>query len=323
MRKIHALAVLVLLPTLTWAAVTGEWKVKLLKGSTTIDTPTGATEAEAWAKCQALIPKTVTTQTTYRCQTPVYTAVVTPDAVTCPPPPASTTRSQACPTGTTGSWTQTSTSTVGPPPTCTVTTTWAPSSPPAGACATTSPTTPVLTVTTSPNPTTPANSDLALSWTAVAGTTMYEVERSPAGCASYRWIIDEPGTTRKVENRPPGLTECYRVRAWKPEPSGPFSIGVSVTTPTNQPPPATGSAKLTWTPPTLNTDKSTLTDLAGYRIQYGLAGALDRAVLVSNPVVSTYEVTGLAAGTWSFAVSAVNSAGEPSAPTNQVTKVVP
>lgn len=57
-----------------------------------------------------------------------------PPPATCPPPPDPTTRPQDCPVGTTGTWTQTSTSTVGAPPACSVTTTWAPSSPPAGAC---------------------------------------------------------------------------------------------------------------------------------------------------------------------------------------------
>ena len=111
-----AVGSLMTMPRTAHAAVSAEWRVNLLKGSSTIDTPTGATEAEAWAKCQSLIPKTATSSTTYRCQTPVFTAIVTPDPVTCPPPPAPTTRTQQCPSGTTGTWTQTSTSTWCPGP---------------------------------------------------------------------------------------------------------------------------------------------------------------------------------------------------------------
>lgn len=58
----------------------------------------------------------------------------TPPPPTCPPAPAPTTRTQQCPAGTTGTWQQTSTSTVGPPTACTVTTTWAPATAPAGFC---------------------------------------------------------------------------------------------------------------------------------------------------------------------------------------------
>lgn len=110
-----------------------QWRVNLLKGTTTIDTLTGATADEAWQKCRDAIPQSATVSTSYRCQTLVYAVTVNPDPV-CDPPPASTTRTQSCPAGTVGSWEQTSTSTVGPLPECIVTTTWSPSEAPAGAC---------------------------------------------------------------------------------------------------------------------------------------------------------------------------------------------
>lgn len=58
----------------------------------------------------------------------------TPPPPVCPAPPVSTTRTQTCPAGSTGTWPQTSASSVGPAPECAVTTVWAPAVPPAGAC---------------------------------------------------------------------------------------------------------------------------------------------------------------------------------------------
>jgi Putative Ig domain len=84
-----------------------------------------------------------------------------------------------------------------------------------------------------------------------------------------------------------------------------------------------GSATLSWTPPTRNTDGSTLTNLAGYRIAYGTSpGALTRTVQVANPGVSRYVVENLAAGTWYFAVRAYSNGGSESTPSSTVSKSV-
>jgi hypothetical protein len=96
-----------------------------------------------------------------------------------------------------------------------------------------------------------------------------------------------------------------------------FSIVVSTTT-------TTGSATLSWTPPTHNTDGTTLTNLAGYRILYGTsAGALTRTIQVANPGVSRYVVENLTAGTWYFSVRAYSSSGAESAPSNTSSTSVP
>lgn len=69
----------------------------------------------------------------------------TPPACTSAPPPVVTT--QTCPAGTTGSWQQTTTYSVGAAPACAVTSTTLPASPPAGACtAVTPPTSVTLSV---------------------------------------------------------------------------------------------------------------------------------------------------------------------------------
>ncbi len=96
-----------------------------------------------------------------------------------------------------------------------------------------------------------------------------------------------------------------------------FSIAVRSTT-------TSGSATLSWTPPTLNTDGSTLTNLAGYRILYGTSpSALTRTVQVANPGVSRYVVENLAAGPWYFAVRAYSSSGAESSTSNTASKTVP
>jgi hypothetical protein len=97
-----------------------------------------------------------------------------------------------------------------------------------------------------------------------------------------------------------------------------FSITVSQSQPT------TGSATLSWTPPTQNTDGSTLSNLAGFRIQYGSSpSALTQTIQVANAGVATYVVTGLTSGSWYFAVRAYNTSGAESANSTVVSKTIP
>jgi len=89
------------------------------------------------------------------------------------------------------------------------------------------------------------------------------------------------------------------------------------------PPPSTGSATLTWTLPTQNTDGSPLTDLAGFRIMFGQSPtALDQSVTVNSPTATSYTVGNLDSGTWYFAIVAFDSLGGASAPTNLVTATI-
>ena len=72
----------------------------------------------------------------------------------------------------------------------------------------------------------------------------------------------------------------------------------------------TSSVTLTWDPPTENEDGTPLTSLAGYRIRYGLqSGAYTTVVNIANPGLATYVLSGLAAGTYYFAISAYNQKG--------------
>jgi hypothetical protein len=86
---------------------------------------------------------------------------------------------------------------------------------------------------------------------------------------------------------------------------------------------ATGSATLSWTPPTQNTDGSALTSLAGYRVYYGTsATALTSTIQLTNPGLTRYVVSDLSAGTYYFAIAAYNSTGTESAMSNVGSKSI-
>ena len=73
---------------------------------------------------------------------------------------------------------------------------------------------------------------------------------------------------------------------------------------------ALGSVTLSWTPPTLNTDGSALTDLAAYEIYYGVTqGNYTEQIHVDNPGLTTYVVDNLSPGTYYFVATSLNSSG--------------
>jgi hypothetical protein len=82
---------------------------------------------------------------------------------------------------------------------------------------------------------------------------------------------------------------------------------------------ASGSAEVSWSPPTERTDGSPLGELAGYRILYGTAsGRYDQAADIDNPGVTTFLVEHLAPGRWYFAVTAISADRMESAPSAEV-----
>jgi hypothetical protein len=94
---------------------------------------------------------------------------------------------------------------------------------------------------------------------------------------------------------------------------GPFTITVVAV--------ANGSATVSWTPPTQNSDGSALTDLAGFVIVYGQSPTqLNQTITIRNPSVTTYLVENLTSGTWYFAVQAENAAGVRSVLSETVSK---
>lgn len=109
-----------------------------------------------------------------------------------------------------------------------------------------------------------------------------------------------------------------------------FSITVGSGTVTPPPAPApgpgsgVGSATLSWTVPTQNTDGSSLTDLAGFRVYYGASpGALTYRQSIADPLATQSTVSGLPSGTWYFAVVAYNVGGIESDFSNTRNKTIP
>lgn len=85
----------------------------------------------------------------------------------------------------------------------------------------------------------------------------------------------------------------------------------------------TGTATLSWTPPTQNSDGTTLTNLAGFQVRYGRSASnLDQTVSLDNPSINRYVVENLSTGTWYFAVVAVNAAGAASPLSNTSNKTI-
>jgi hypothetical protein len=84
-----------------------------------------------------------------------------------------------------------------------------------------------------------------------------------------------------------------------------------------------GSATLTWTPVTEDTNGAALTDLAGYEIYYGTsANAMQTNIELPDPTQTTCLVTNLAPGTWYFAVAAYTSGGAQGVLSNVASKTI-
>jgi len=82
-----------------------------------------------------------------------------------------------------------------------------------------------------------------------------------------------------------------------------FAITVS-------PAPNSGTATLSWSAPTQNTDGSALTDLAGFRVYHGTSpDALDEMTQLPGSGTNTYQFNQLGTGAHYFAVSAYTASG--------------
>jgi hypothetical protein len=95
----------------------------------------------------------------------------------------------------------------------------------------------------------------------------------------------------------------------------PFAITVSQS--------SSGTVSLSWTPPTRNTNGTSLTNLAGYRIYYGTSSsALTNQIQIANASTSRYVIQNLSKGTYYFGVRAYNTAGTESALSNIASKTI-
>lgn len=329
LRSMFAIA-LTLVAYAAFGTVAGEWQVTVRQGSVVQGLPAiGATADAAHAACVARIPTNATARTQYFCEPARYMATVTPDACAATPPPQ--TRPQPCPVGRTGTYLQTGLSTVGPLPTCTVSVAWTPVAPRATDCPVTPP-----AVLAAPANVVALGIDpyrIRVSWGAVPGAAAYQFERCivPTGGTCEPWVMGCYATPPLTHGpfQSPGLSVRYRIRASKDTTCSNtlnnlgmqslIALGVAQAgTPT-----PTTTARLNWTAPTRNTDGSALTNLASYRIVYGRTATelVETAQVTGIP--NTFTVTGLAPGTWFFAVKAVNAAGAESAQSNVVTRELP
>jgi hypothetical protein len=83
-----------------------------------------------------------------------------------------------------------------------------------------------------------------------------------------------------------------------------FNITVQPATPS-----AAGTASLSWSRPTENTNGTPLTNLAGYVIHYGTSSAaLTNKISVASATVTDVEIANLSPGYWQFEVAAINTA---------------
>ena len=86
----------------------------------------------------------------------------------------------------------------------------------------------------------------------------------------------------------------------------------------------TYSATVSWSVPLFNTDGTSLTDVVGYRIYYGTSPTnLARSISVSGNGVTSHVISGLAPGTYYFAVATLNSTGTASDLSNAASKTLP
>ena len=86
---------------------------------------------------------------------------------------------------------------------------------------------------------------------------------------------------------------------------------------------ALGSATVSWDSPTTNADASPLRDLAGFRVHYGTeSGTYTNVVELAGPAINSVLLDDLEPATYFFAVTAIDSAGNESAFSEEVSKVV-
>ncbi len=89
------------------------------------------------------------------------------------------------------------------------------------------------------------------------------------------------------------------------------------------PPQGFGSATLSWSPPTQNTDGSQLRSLGGYKIFWGsAANKLSNSITVENAGVARYVVENLAPGNYFFAMTAFDRKGTESARSTVASKTI-
>lgn len=85
----------------------------------------------------------------------------------------------------------------------------------------------------------------------------------------------------------------------------------------------TGTATVSWAPPKATALGGPLTNLAGFKIYYGLDPTqLDSVLIINDPSATSTEIERLGAGTWYFGATAIDSSGLESAMSNVGSKTI-
>jgi hypothetical protein len=86
----------------------------------------------------------------------------------------------------------------------------------------------------------------------------------------------------------------------------------------------TGTATLAWTPPTTNDNGTSIgTSLAGFKVHYGTSSGLyTSTIVISSPTATNYTATLPAGATYYFVVTAYNTSGIESVPSNEASKKI-
>ena len=173
------------------------------------------------------------------------------------------------------------------------------------------PTAPAPAVTFSANPSTVNNGAAStLSWSATNATSC-----TASGGWSGSQAISGSESTSALS-----ATTAYTLSCTGTGGTTVQSATVTVTASTTAP---TGTATLSWVPPTENTDGTPVTTLTGYHIYYGTSqGALTQSIAASGATTTSYEISGLSSGTWYFAVAADAADGSESAQSDVGSKTI-
>lgn len=323
--------------TAAHAEVTGQWRVNLLKGSTTVQPySAGATQEAAWAACVARVAA-MPTPATYTCQTPRYVAVVT-TAPVCPPQPLVESRQAECPAGQTGGWTQTRSYASVAAPTCWSAGSWVPVDPPTGACTVPPPvlSQPTLSAVRADSATA-GRHNITLSWTVSENATTYSVERctvalpapAPAPCTNFAGLLGAGALTTLSfanTNLPAGFSYSYRLRGREGlrDLSSPYSNVVTIVIPAEvappPPTPVTGQTTITVVPnPTYTNGQPAL--LGGHWLYWtSVESPLPKAIRL--PPTETSYVFKAAPGFYTFYVFAFDRDGNMGLQSDFVTKAI-
>ncbi len=135
MKKLN-LALLLLSAALTSVVASAATSATVTRGTWDLYRSGSSTRLSSHASETACVDaaKALNVTRTYTCRTTSNVAVTVTSNPTCPSRPADESRTQSCPSGSSGTWTQSRTYTSAAYPTCWTAGAWTPSAPPAGFC---------------------------------------------------------------------------------------------------------------------------------------------------------------------------------------------